>query len=444
MISLDKVNTQALGLLKDIFKREAPDYSLKQFFEMFNSLKEEHSPDKSYGQIFKELDPEKLYKQVIRALHTQRNQIVLRKVLGNKKHKCLAPFTTLNFDSSGSINVCCYNRTYSLGTYPDTTLQQAWFGNKLKHLREQIQNYNFNEGCNLCCDQIVSKNYENSLIRNFDSFTDEVDLYPINLEFEFGTICNYECIMCGGKWSSSIRKNREKLSPIKPPFDDNFIKQVAGIAPHLKSLKFLGGEPFLTPIYYKLLEQISEINSNIIVFITTNGSVLNERILALGKKFKKISVVVSLDSLDNETYSKIRKNGNLSSVLKNIDTFHEHEMLGSIAFSPMIQNVYETHDMIDFCQEKSINFFINTVNSALGGKIKGIHENGELNEIWNGTVMTENVVELNDKIPEFCLSSLSAQQLDKIIVFLESKKHPQEYQKKLDSFINHLKSIKSQ
>jgi MoaA/NifB/PqqE/SkfB family radical SAM enzyme len=192
------------------------------------------------------------------------------------------------------------------------------------------------------------------------------------------------------------------------------------------------------------LEQISEINSNIIVFITTNGSVLNERILALGKKFKKISVVVSLDSLDSETYSKIRKNGNLSSVLKNIDTFHEHKMLGSIAFSPMIQNVYETHNIIDFCQERSINFCINTVNSALGGKIKGIHENGELSEIWDGTVMTKSVVELNDKIPEFCLSSLNAQQLDKIIVFLESRKHSEEYQKKLDSFINHLKSIKVQ
>jgi hypothetical protein len=81
------------------------------------------------------------------------------------------------------------------------------------------------------------------------------------------------------------------------------------------------------------------------------------------------------------------------------------------------------------------------VNSALGGKIKGIHENGELNKIWDGESTTESVVELDNKIPEFCLSNLSEEELNKVISFLQSKKHFEEYQKRLDSFINHLKSL---
>ena len=444
MICFNKENLDSLKELKETFKKENTNYTLKEFFETFDSLKEKHLSDKPYTQVFKTYSIDFLLKHTLNELSQKKNQNILKRLLFNKKHKCLAPFTTLNFDSSGNINVCCYNRTYSLGKYPDVTLMQAWFGDKLKHLREQIQNYNFNVGCDLCCDQIISKNYENSLLRNFDMFKDAVSVYPINLEFEFGNVCNYECIMCGGKWSSSIRKNREKLSPIKTPFDDAFIKQVIELAPHLKSLKFLGGEPFLTPIYYKILEQISEINNDIVVFITTNGSILNERVLKLREKFKRIGVIVSLDSLNNETYSKIRKNGNLPSVLKNINTFYENKMLASIAFSPVIQNVYETHDVINFCQERNIKFFINTVNSALGGKIKGIHENGESNKIWDGESTTESVVDLDNKIPEFCLSNLSEEELDKVISFLESKKHFEEYQKRLDSFINHLKSLKKQ
>ena len=49
---------------------------------------------------------------------------------------CHAPFLSLNFDQSGRVTACCYNRDYVLGTYPAQTLQDIWTGPAAQALRE--------------------------------------------------------------------------------------------------------------------------------------------------------------------------------------------------------------------------------------------------------------------------------------------------------------------
>jgi hypothetical protein len=118
MICFNKENLDSLKELKETFKKENTNYTLKEFFETFDSLKEKHLSDKPYTQVFKTYSIDFLLKHTLNELSQKKNQNILKRLLFNKKHKCLAPFTTLNFDSSGNINVCCYNRTYSLGKYP--------------------------------------------------------------------------------------------------------------------------------------------------------------------------------------------------------------------------------------------------------------------------------------------------------------------------------------
>lgn len=433
-----------MSFIKDIKNqlKDTRDLNLSEFFRSLEKLRLLYHPEKDYDYIFNTYSADKIINNSLQIIKTEKSNKILEDTLKNKKHKCLAPFTTLNFDSTGSINVCCYNRTYSIGQYPDTTPYQAWFGDKLKTLRNQLQNLNFNYGCDLCKHQIINNNYENSLLKKFEVFQNSVDIYPINFEFEFSNICNYECIMCGGKWSSSIRKNREKLDPIKTPYGDKFLEDIENFLPHLKCTRFLGGEPFLTPIYYKIFDKLAEVNNRVYVHITSNGSICNSRILNYKNKLPNFGVVLSIDSLQKDTYELIRKNGNFNNVLSNIHTFHSNKMLLGIAFSPLIQNVYEMPDIIKFCIEKNIIFSYNNVYTALGGKVAGIHENGKDNKIYIGDNYIETNINLENKIPEFCLSTLSNEEINKIIEKFKEYKFPHTYQVTMNSFINYLTALK--
>jgi MoaA/NifB/PqqE/SkfB family radical SAM enzyme len=336
----------------------------------------------------------------------------------NKKGCCLAPYSTMNFDTLGQMRFCCYNNQYIMGRYPEVSVKDAWFSEKRTNFIEKLSNLDFSMGCMTCEKQILENDIANSLFTNFDKYEDLIDDdYPASFSFEFGTICNYECIMCGGKWSSSIRKNRENLPPLTSPYDDFFVDQLKFFIPHLKSCEFLGGEPFLNSLYYKILDLLLEMKPDIRINITTNGSVFNSRIKTYFEKFKNLNINVSLDSLDETTYQKIRKNGVFKNVMSNIEEFKKHKVFKGLAFCPMIQNVHELPNIVDYCITNNLHLALNDVHSHLGGKIKGIHEMGD----DNGTDQIDieearkKYPHVKDLIPEVALHTLSKDELNVLI-----------------------------
>lgn len=349
----------------------------------------------------------------------------------NSKKCCMAPYSTINFDTNGHIRVCCYNNIFILGQYPHTSIKDAWNNKERKEFIEQLKNKNFKNGCNLCKSQIIQGNMENALFSGFDyydNFKNDEDI-PICFNFDFGNICNYECMMCGGKWSSSIRKNREKLPPIISPYDDKFVEQLKEYIPTMKVAKFLGGEPFLNSIYYKIWDLMAEHNKFIDISITSNGSIFNSRIKNYFEKLPNLKMIVSLDSLDENTYQFIRKNGNFKNVMNNIEEFKKYGCMSGIAFCPMIQNVHETPHIIQYCIDNDFAFGMNYVHMPLGGKIKGIHEGEKYNtKVWVGGSNNFEEVNVDNKelIPEFCLENLPKKELSEVIDYLKQfsfKKH---------------------
>jgi MoaA/NifB/PqqE/SkfB family radical SAM enzyme len=75
------------------------------------------------------------------------------------------------------------------------------------------------------------------------------------MELEIENTCNLECVMCIGELSSAIRKNRDKLPPIKSPYNEAFVEQLEEFIPHLKELRFNGGEPFLINSVFRIFEK---------------------------------------------------------------------------------------------------------------------------------------------------------------------------------------------
>ena len=293
----------------------------------------------------------------------------------NSNKICLAPFASLRFTVSGNIQVCCFNRLYLLGKYPDTSIYEAWHGKKHEILKSAIENSDLTLGCGYCKESIENGLFKSVGANNYDYLqldNNEQNPMPTMFDFELGNNCNLECIMCNGENSALIRKNRENKLPYNPPYDITFIKQLDEFIPHLKEARFVGGEPFLIDLNYQIWERIIELNPSCKITILTNCTILNNKIKTLLTK-GHFEVSVSADGITKTTYEKIRKNANFEEFKINLDYFIKHSKLIKyttfLNFCPMIHNWFEIPGMYKFCNKNNIQIITHTVifppNSAL-------------------------------------------------------------------------------
>jgi len=297
----------------------------------------------------------------------------------DKSLLCHAPFVNINFEQNGNMTACCYNRMNVFGTYPKHGIKEAWMSRGAEFLRERIKENNLDGGCHLCNELLKSKNFSGSKAIHYDQYAhkhlarDELQNLPLGIpltyypkvfEFEIDNTCNLECVMCNGYYSSSIRKNRENLPPLVTPYDANFVSQVAEFIPYLTDMKFLGGEPFMIKIYYDIWDKIIELNPNISVHITTNGTVLNKRVRSYLSKMN-VGIIISIDSIDPTNYPLIRKNADLEKVLKNIAEFgqitKEKGTFLTLTVCPMVNNWQDMPDLLQYANENEYNIHFNVV-----------------------------------------------------------------------------------
>jgi MoaA/NifB/PqqE/SkfB family radical SAM enzyme len=256
--------------------------------------------------------------------------------------------------------------------YPQDTLHDMWFGRRAEELRALMKKDELPTGCELCYKQFISLNFGGLLARQFDfaapgaypprdvAFT----AMPTVIGFEISNLCNLECTMCTGYFSSLIRENREHLPPLPNPYDDDFVRQLEPFIPHLRQAKFLGGEPFLIKTYYQIWELMATRNPDIDVSITTNGTVLNTKVRdAIGKL--QANIIMSVDSLEKDNYERIRINARFDRVMEHLRYFMEYAKTKrttlTLAFCPMQQNWKEIPRLLEFCNEKDIHLYFNTV-----------------------------------------------------------------------------------
>ncbi|MFC2169804.1 twitch domain-containing radical SAM protein [Acidobacteriota bacterium] len=285
---------------------------------------------------------------------------------------CHAPFSSMYFLQNGNVAVCCYNRTNILGKYPLNTLEKIWFGTEADKIRDCLGRNDLPLGCEICRSQFQSRNFSGLRAQFFDNMPKEtcsaekgkfISL-PKVLEFEISNVCNLECSMCIGYFSSSIRKNREHLPSIKNPYDDMFVKQLETFIPHLKEARFVGGEPFLIDLYYQIWDLIIRLNPDIQVSITTNGTILNKRVKNTLEGLRA-HIILSIDSFEKENYERIRINAQFDQVMENFLFFKDYvkrkSTLMTIAVCPIRQNWKELPQLLKFCNEHGVQVFFNTV-----------------------------------------------------------------------------------
>jgi Flp pilus assembly protein TadD len=188
--------------------------------------------------------------------------------------------------------------------------------------------------------------------------------WPKIIEFAGSNNCNFECIMCNGELSSSIRANREGLPPLPKVYSDQFFEDLRPFLPHLKQAKFLGGEPFLAQECFRIWDMMLEGGSKTQCHVTTNASQYNSRVERVLEALP-VSLSVSVDGATKDTVEKIRVNSNHDELIRNLHRFREYtKRRGTwmgISHCLMRANWHEFGDVLLLADSLECEVFVNTV-----------------------------------------------------------------------------------
>jgi cyclic pyranopterin phosphate synthase len=266
-----------------------------------------------------------------------------------KKPICNAPFANLYIDGNGNVTPCCFNRDDVFGNIYHHSIEEIWNSVNAIKLRKSLSKKEFPEGCTICKKAIESNNYYNSGIFTYSKLKYKKQQIQA-IDFELSYLCNLSCIMCNlhsKDYSLSEEQENIILNKIKP------------LISQLKKVRFYGGEPLLIPIYRKIWKLIVESNPKCNILLQTNGMLLDEELISLTKK-GNFTFNISLDSLNPDTASNIRRGSQLDLILINIKQIKKITRNDiSLAVTPMILNWKEIPAIVNFANKNSLQLFFN-------------------------------------------------------------------------------------
>ena len=313
--------------------------------------------------------------------------------------RCILPWLHQYGDIMGGYGLCCYSmfvddkfNQFDKGVAPLT----AWNNKSIRSARLAMLSNKPVNACKPCYDWEAS-GIESPRQKNEKRWSAWLNLYdttapdgsistpPIYIDFRFGNLCNFTCRMCGSYASSSWAKEEkllgklEKTAPGHYDFwtdNDDFWTDIRKIAPHVKTVYFAGGEPFVQLGHYKMLDMLLDVG-NVTCELTYNTN------LSYSGKFKSWDVAKLWDQFDNvQVWPSIegwaeraeygRKGLDWSKFCENADKFDRYITTFSIVSSAytitsnlqLIQWVKARHKMIHITNLVSPSHLSTTILST--------------------------------------------------------------------------------
>lgn len=181
--------------------------------------------------------------------------------------------------------------------------------------------------------------------------------YPLMAFIDPSNLCNYKCPLCPTGRSDELR-NRSLMK-----FED-FKKIMNQIGKYLYKLNLYNwGEPFINKELVRMIRYAKKIN--LIVESSTNLSILSENLARELIESDLDYLIVAIDGMTNESYSKYRIGGNLTKVLNNLNLLlHTKKNLRSrkphiiLSFLPNRYNENEIPKAIEFFKQQDASFTV--------------------------------------------------------------------------------------
>ena len=228
----------------------------------------------------------------------------------------------------------------------------------------------------------------NALIAGYsflqDSLTGKIDIkgMPVTTGIELTNCCNLNCPECSSGSGAMTR--------IRGFMDISlFDKIINELKPYLLNLNlYFQGESMLHPQFFSFIARSGKLRT----IVSTNGHFLSkensEKITLSGLR----ELIVSLDGMDQQTYSAYRKNGDIEKVFEGIRNVSEAKRRNSSSLKIVIQFLV---NRLNEHQIPEIKRYAHKMNTSL--KLKSMQINSEGNfTAWLPSAGKFRRYELND------------------------------------------------
>jgi organic radical activating enzyme len=172
----------------------------------------------------------------------------------------------------------------------------------------------------------ITKLADNEIIRyleyryKYDVFPKEriIDKYPPLVQIEPASICNYRCVFC---YQTDKELTQKKNGHMGVMSLDLFKKIVDELEGKVEAITLASrGEPLVNKQLPEMLQYLK--GKFLAVKINTNASLLNDNLCHAILKADIQTLVFSADAAEEPLYSKLRVQGDLETVLTNIQRFN--------------------------------------------------------------------------------------------------------------------------
>ena len=362
---------------------------------------------------------------------------------------CVLPWIHLATRPNGDMRICCVANAsgadtgdYTVGlvkmedgkpaNFAHDLPTQAFNNDYMKSVRKLMLAGEAPASCKKCYDEeaegIASKRIwetgtwhlkEEIDIPELIKQTAEDGSVPYKLEYldlRLGHTCNLKCIMCSPHDSSQWVGEHKKVYPLfqselikkqmswdrkgfnnfwheNPAFWEEIYEQI----PNLKQLYFAGGEPLMIREHRMFLEEIIKRGyaHKISLRYNTNGLLLDQSIIDIWSKFRKVKVGLSLDGMGDKGHY-IRYPLDWPTIEQNLQLLDNapDNIQTNIAFAVQILNIKHVPEFIKWkvrSRFKKINFDTNAADQVMGGGLIGVHL------LWIPTWLSLRVLPPEDK-----------------------------------------------
>lgn len=281
---------------------------------------------------------------------------------------CKAPFLGITIDPAGWIQLCCAtnNREYFNKKITDVDdLKEFFLSNSYNKIRNQMESGGIKSipQCKQCWGSLDGQWTEAD---NYNTKKYSEPLTIRYLEFTTSNVCNQTCVTCSSYFSSKWRKLEEEFNRTSYPsfyLDDQSVDKIISILPDLHYLQIKGGEPFADKNNLKILKELSVVNPDCRLIITSNFQNIPEEWNDVLKSLKNIQAGASIDGV-YKNYDWIR-GGDFEKTVSTME--HFYKITGSkivVNVCVSLYNIFILSDIKKYFSDKeyvSSIIFNNTV-----------------------------------------------------------------------------------
>lgn len=226
----------------------------------------------------------------------------------------------ISIETDGWTRPCCLetNNIAKINHISNGGMIKSFNHPKLLELRKNLNETGFSVKTRPYCYRCESLESRNQISMRLSTST-ETDNRQLNyIQFKNSNKCQLACAHCGPDRSSTWAKILNIKPHVKTGFKitEEFINELIAILPQIKVLKFSGGEPFLDPDHWKILEYIKHADrQHCEIHYITNG--LSNPKVNLWEGWKSVKCSISVDGFE-ESYEWFRRGSNWKKLLNNI------------------------------------------------------------------------------------------------------------------------------